>query len=182
MALHAKPALVRLPALVFVLVVGLATNLSLARAQGEKHWPGSEARQVEVVDALPTRLASKVERALADWERSGVVTFLVRRDGSEDCDSLPDGVVRLCWRSGLRSDGEATTASYDEHITSALVAIEVQGAKRARAVLCHEVGHALGLVHRSSGKTCMTHPIDPRFATPDELDFQTLRSVYSHSD
>ncbi|MGH2739791.1 MAG: hypothetical protein ACRDH6_04810 [Actinomycetota bacterium] len=168
--------------LVAAMMLGTPWPSIAGESQGEKHWAGSGRRQVEVLNALPAHFDTKVDRVLAEWERSGVVDFLVRPSAQDGCDSLPDAALLLCWRAGLRTDGEATTASYGDHITSALVAIEVEGAKRVRAVLCHEVGHTLGLEHRGSGRTCMKHPIDPENAAPDARDLETLRAGYSHSD
>lgn len=49
-----------------------------------------------------------------------------------------------------------------------------------RSTACHELGHALGLAHRSSG--CLVTPINPRMVGPDRHDFDQLRAIYGHEE
>jgi hypothetical protein len=51
-----------------------------------------------------------------------------------------------------------------------------------RQVLCHELGHYLGLDHRSSGSSCMRTgvPIDTQYRSPDAHDFDQAVTQHDH--
>lgn len=67
------------------------------------------------------------------------------------------------------------------HAVSAVVRVDTSGGCcsrwEVRALLCHEVGHALGLDHRSAkSRSCMATPIND--ARPDDRDYATLERIY----
>ena len=57
----------------------------------------------------------------------------------------------------------------DRHLSSA-------AARRKTA--CHELGHALGLGHRRTGRTCMRDGFATMYVHPDATDHANLRALY----
>ena len=82
----------------------------------------------------------------------------------------------------------------DKHIKSAIVAVndfyfgnpnipELDEPYARRFVMCHELGHALGLDHRS-GRSCVNDHVRISRATsdPDRHDYDQLERIYNHED
>jgi predicted Zn-dependent protease len=44
---------------------------------------------------------------------------------------------------------------------------------------CHELGHAFGLEHRRSGRTCMREGFTTLCGHPDGTDYANLRRIYA---
>lgn len=57
----------------------------------------------------------------------------------------------------------------------------VRTATQARKTTCHELGHVLGLAHRTTNASCMRQgPAPPISLFPDGHDFNELHSIYNH--
>jgi predicted Zn-dependent protease len=50
-----------------------------------------------------------------------------------------------------------------------------------RKTACHELGHAFGLEHRRSGRTCMRDGFTTLYGHPDGTDYANLRRIYARS-
>ncbi len=80
--------------------------------------------------------------------------------------------------------GSATTGRAGADITSSTVVLDttfgrVNSANRRRNVVCHELGHSLGLAHRAGTSSCMTSYVtDQRF--PDATDVKNLTTMYGY--
>jgi predicted Zn-dependent protease len=54
---------------------------------------------------------------------------------------------------------------------------------QTRKTSCHELGHVLGLAHRSTNTSCMTQGAAlPIVGTTDTHDFDELFSLYHHAN
>lgn len=54
---------------------------------------------------------------------------------------------------------------------------------QARKTTCHELGHVLGLAHRSTNDSCMRSGASPPIdKTPDDHDFNALENLYDHTN
>jgi hypothetical protein len=120
-----------------------------------------------------------LERAVAAWNEATPRLQLRVVPGEGSGCRGADGEIQVCLTSGEAYAGSATTVEEDGHIASAVVLLELDrvGAY-VDAVACHELGHAVGLDHRSSGDTCMRER--PTVAEPDDEDLRRVRD--SHAD
>ena len=50
---------------------------------------------------------------------------------------------------------------------------------RTAKITCHEVGHALGAVHRT-GPSCMSDGLERLYASPSAADYAWLQSIYRY--
>jgi hypothetical protein len=48
-----------------------------------------------------------------------------------------------------------------------------------RKTACHELGHAVGLGHRTIGRTCMRDGFGTMYGHPDSLDYHHLAKLYA---
>lgn len=78
--------------------------------------------------------------------------------------------------------GDSSGHITDGHGNSSTVRIwlnrSVNSSSDALQTTCHEVGHVIGLDHRSASSSCMTVAVAS--GTPDSHDFSTLNGVYDH--
>ena len=121
-----------------------------------------------------------VRAAIADSSRSPVVTYhLVACRAPSASFQVEDGYHGRTGWSGY-ADWD-----YALHFTSMQVKLNSSyGAHfseaRRRKTACHELGHALGLAHRSSG-SCLVRGNYPRHR-PDGHDYYYLRRIYRRED
>ena len=54
-----------------------------------------------------------------------------------------------------------------------------QSADRRRNVVCHELGHALGLAHRTAASSCLTSYVTSQ-RYPDATDIKNLNTMYGY--
>jgi predicted Zn-dependent protease len=52
-------------------------------------------------------------------------------------------------------------------------------ASARRKTACHELGHAVGLGHRRTGRTCMRDGFTTMYGHPDATDYANLRRIYA---
>lgn len=80
--------------------------------------------------------------------------------------------------------GSAATGRVGHDIVSASVVLDTtfgrtNNTTRRRNVVCHELGHTLGLQHRTGGGSCMTsHVTDERY--PSSADIKNLVTMYGY--
>lgn len=176
-----KPTRVRCRRVAWVVgltaVVGLlAPSAAGAHATSTDHW---DVPVVIVRDETgATEVRSSLERSVADWNGATPTVQLRIEPGTGTGCVRAAGEIRVCL---TRSDGYAgeTTTSHDgSHITSATVLIDgIRSGRHLGAVVCHELGHALGLDHRDDGSTCMRPA--PTVTTPDQADRDAVRDAHA---
>lgn len=80
--------------------------------------------------------------------------------------------------------GLAATASVGADITTSDITLDTtfgrkNSAARRQNVVCHEMGHALGLKHRTQTSSCMNpYVTNERF--PDKTDIKNLTTMYGY--
>lgn len=122
-----------------------------------------------------------VYAAAERWDNGNPVDFRYTTKG------CPKGyqcvVVRQAELAG-NVVGSAATGRRGVDITSATVILDttfgrVNSASRRRNVICHELGHTLGLQHRTGTSSCMTSYVtNQRY--PDATDVKNLKTMYGY--
>jgi len=147
-----------------------------------RHVPGEEVTVYFATAGLPRRYADMVPTGARLWSVSPCID-------AHAVESCPAGTncttVRVKERSKDRgTDGE--TSSDDQggvrlssRITLYTALLDKESDNGALATVVHEMGHALGLVHRKQPGTVMNATTnDNTDPTPDEIDYANLRAVY----
>jgi hypothetical protein len=163
------------------------------------HW---RDRSITVVDEvvrhlrpgrahLPRKWREARNKVLAEFNATGVVTLQLVVEPApgtchplersyEDADAATAGTIRFC-RTFDRSSAYGGWAYWrrdpDGHIAAAVVV--VNGRTGGRLILCHELGHALGLDHRSQSTSCMSGGPGSGL---DQHDRDELAALYGHTD
>ncbi|MBA2313144.1 MAG: hypothetical protein H0V97_10145 [Actinobacteria bacterium] len=151
------------------------------------HWSSTGKPRLVVIDSLGGgfRKLAVLDPALDDWALRGTVSLehVIGDNDSALRSSCPlePGYIRIC-NEDYRADwlGHTTLANDGEHIVAATVRVNDRfgtGAKFRRFVVCHELGHSLGLWHRNKGDSCLNGG-----QRPDAHDLDTLAEIYGHTD
>jgi hypothetical protein len=156
------------------------------------HWQRkADPFVVRLVDSVTSGWQPYVEAAAREWsDGSGVLNISVSPGASDaatrkECPA-PDGAVRICNADYGDKPWAATTriVMVGSHIVRAKIKLNDRGAFAFRALACHEMGHALGLAHRSPGATssCLTPAVASSQKHPDTHDLRQLKRIYEHND
>ena len=147
-----------------------------------RHAAGDEVTVYFTTADLPSRYAGMVATGARLWSESPCIEALaVAR--------CPNGTNCTTVRTAARGDDRDTdgeTSSVDREgvrVTSRITLytglLDASSDNGALATVVHEMGHALGLVHREQTGTVMNartnNDTDP---VPDETDFANLRAIY----
>jgi Matrixin len=149
-----------------------------------EHVPGQEITVYFANEGLPSRYSALVEEGAALWSRSPCIEALA----VEEC---PDGarcsaVVAETreYRRGDHTDGESEGVDrqgvrYANTIRLYTNVLDRASDNGALATVVHEIGHALGLVHRNDPDSVMNAVTgDHTDPVPDATDFANLVVIY----
>jgi hypothetical protein len=125
---------------------------------------------------------SYVKRAGIEWARSGRIriVFVNRCPSRYYCVKVYDG------RSSRNMAGWATL-NYDPRTNYAwygslhLNNRYLTSSATRRKTVCHELGHIVGLGHRTTGRTCMRDGFTTLYRHPDATDYANLRRIYARA-
>jgi hypothetical protein len=143
---------------------------------------GPPGQQQVVVQFERTRVGAvlwaHVKAALADWSRSGRVDAVpVARCSSRwYCIKVVEYRARdgRAGRAQLNADPRTNRAWYGK---ISLNVYYLRAWSQLRKAACHEVGHALGAVHRA-GRTCMAPGLARAWTRPGAADYAWLQRIY----
>jgi hypothetical protein len=165
----------------------LAATLSVTAPPAEaRPWPRwvRPAGQGQVViqferTRVSTAMWAELRAAMRVWSRSGrveAVPVARCRHRYRYCVRVTEYRARD-WRGGrtvLNADPRTNRAWYGEVRVNLHYATS---SSTRRKIACHEVGHAVGAVHRA-GKTCMRDGLRSLFGAPNAADYALLQSLY----
>jgi hypothetical protein len=122
---------------------------------------------------------AELTRAMRAWSRSGrveAVPVARCRDRYRYCVRVTEYRARDLkgGRTLLYADPRTNRAWYGEVRVNLHYATTTAA---RRKIACHEVGHAVGAVHRS-GDTCMANGLLSLYVTPNRADYALLQSLY----
>lgn len=149
------------------------------------HVPGEEVTVYFETGGLPARYANFVEEGAAIWSQSPCVEAIA----VEQCPAQGNcSAVTVKERSGDRgTDGESESDDRDgvrvaNTLTFYTRLLDQSSDNGALATVVHEMGHALGLVHRKNPDSVMNAETDDDTnPIPDETDFANLVAIYGQS-
>jgi hypothetical protein len=151
-------------------------------ASAQPHWYRGSKSQVTVY-VEKTRVGatnwSHIKRAGIRWARSSRirVVFVKRCPSRYYCVKVYEGRStrnQAGWAT-LNYDPRTNTAWYGSlHLNNRYLT----NASARRKTACHELGHAFGLGHRRTGRTCMRDGFNTMYGHPDTTDYKNLRHIY----
>jgi hypothetical protein len=172
-----------LAALVAVAVLGQSTLATAGTTPSATAWPKSVIYVYDTTAGLKKSDGQQVwpvKAAAARWSKGGVDV----RYTSTGC---PKDVQCVVIRQSELNDptvGLTATSVAGSVIKASSITLDTtfgrkNSAPRRQNVVCHEMGHALGLKHRDTTSSCM-NPYVTSERYPDATDLKTLTSNYSH--
>ena len=154
-------------AAVFVLVLALAPSTASAHHGRGIRWAAPPV--VRVGDCTQARWHPAVRAAVADWDRTPGLSVLRVRCGQGRF-SVRSAYFHRSW-SGLASPRSSGG------LIQSIEGVWIENRYSRASVVCHELGHALGLGHWYSPASCM-HPGPSRAARPRAHDYAALAAQY----
>lgn len=161
--------------LVLVLLVAMAVPATAGHAL-QQHWvKRGDILTVFLVDHTKGRFP--VTQAIHRWNRSPVLHIVKRNE------CPPNRGCISVYLKGMRQLGVTTLyQDRDRHLVGVRVDLTANrplSGNQRLSLACHELGHAVGLGHRSGGETCMVN--GRRFPLyPDAHDYDDLERQYMH--
>jgi hypothetical protein len=144
-------------------------------------YQGLKDPRVYVRDRTPA--GYPVRTAVVDWNRFPGVDARYRTYWS----SLPSGrhlvVVRTYTPTSRKEFGSTRWVAGTQGPVTVSISTRIRGTTQARKTACHEIGHALGLDHNDSTRSCM-HPGTWHRGLayrPSSQDGRVLTMVYPRS-
>jgi hypothetical protein len=166
-------------------VVAAIAPMASANHSAGWHWRrGSNPFDVRVINGTTSGWFDSVNGAARRWSNKSTVLDMDTEDGGSGCGAVV-GAVKVCngYFSGSWA-GLTTVTLIGKHIQSAVVQLDNSALSASRAVACHELGHSIGLAHRTQSETtsCMTPSISSAQTRPDSHDLRMLKRIYRHGD
>ena len=175
----------------------LVTPAAADHSWGDYHWARTaNPFTLRVIDSNSSDWDAALDRAIADWDRSNVMT-LVEEAGPADKKCRPTtGKAKSCNGSYGRNGwlGLASIRVSGSHITSATAKMNdtyfslaaYNDPVKRQHVICQEIGHDFGLAHQDESgadlNTCMDYASALDNPSPNQHDYQQLETIYAHLD
>jgi hypothetical protein len=190
------------PTIMFHLLLACSTFTSMAYHAVPEHWARSDNPFYlpiikSVVSTSQNDWQDEFATALAEWSNSSVLNLVqvaeeLNATIRKEC-PMQTGGMRVC-NYNYGYTGWAGVAEYSYNSDGHIVASSAKlndyysySATARRHLMCHEIGHPLGLGHTStngtSQGTCMDYANhDERSKSPSAHDYDVLEDKYAHLD
>jgi hypothetical protein len=188
----------------FTALAGLflfASSASAEHTWGNYHWERSpNPLSMSLGENLTSDWSDRFDVAISDWDQSAVLNVSKRPGRVKNLKrcSPSSGEVEVCNNSygfngwlgvaGISVSGDHITAGYVKLNDSYFNSSVYNTTPWRQSVMCQEIGHIWGLGHNdedfnTTTGTCMDYSNDPvPNQHPDQHDYDTLASIYSHAD
>ena len=151
----------------FALVLALAPSTASAHHGRGIRW--AAPLLVKVGDCTQARWRPAVRAAVADWDRTpGLSVRRVRCNRGRF--SVRSGYFQRSW-AGLASPRSSGG------LIQSIAGVSIENRYSRTSIVCHELGHALGLGHWYSPVSCM-YPGPSRAGRPRAHDYAALAAQY----
>lgn len=180
----------------------VAGPASANHSWGNYHWARTaNPVSLQVIDAVDSRWDKAFTDAVADWDKSTVLTLAAASGAGIDakrCNPIAGKILTCNAAYGKRGWlGIASIWATGDHITKATTKLNDSYHDSApynstawRAlVTCQEIGHDFGLAHQDENfnnanlNTCMDYTNDPSTNQhPNAHDYAQLETIYRHTD
>lgn len=181
-------AAVRVTAAVVMAAVGVLGAQSVASATHTEghHWSHDGLARSQIYFVDKTGAAWPIATVTYKWnEAHGVDSYYETSCPSSTLHcvtvseySANDGLYGVTsfpgWNSASHNYAGVTVKLNDYTATTST---------QKRKSSCHELGHVLGLAHRSTAASCMEQGAAPPISMyPDQHDFDELQAIYNHAN
>jgi hypothetical protein len=155
------------------------------------HWKrAANPFNVTLLASVQSKWMTPLTNAANEWSTSPIFDFhIVPGDTSlatrSSCAETSGNEVHVC-NANYGATGWAGLTELTlngQHIVKIRVRLNDYYVTRTlrRLVACHELGHSVGLGHRSTPTSCMMPGSGSR-KHPDATDFKEIKRIYAHSD
>lgn len=144
-------------------------------------WDRKEIPVADLTDDDIWHIA--INEAMEEWNKGLIdFQFVWNTKKLAYCTKHTVGLITICPAKRLAANllGNANIDREDNRIISTLITVRMEASQKV-AILCHELGHALGLRHREPPSTsCMEKFINNNYH-PDMLDFKLANRPYHYN-